>query len=54
MRGQIESAIRVARSALYGYLLTFLVVVIGILALSGVALFVGVSSLDPRPRTGAA
>jgi hypothetical protein len=45
MRSQIQPAIRIARSALYGYLLVFLTSVVGILALSAVALFAGVSSL---------
>jgi hypothetical protein len=45
MRSQIQPAIRIARSALYGYVLVFLVIVVGIMALSAVALFAGVSSL---------
>ena len=45
MRGQVQPALRVARSALYGYVLVFLIIVLGILAPAGVALFAGASSL---------
>lgn len=45
MTRQIQPAMRVVRSALYGYLLVFLTIVLGILTLSAVALFAGASSL---------
>jgi hypothetical protein len=45
MRGLFNPAFVVARSALYGYLLTFLALVIAVMLLSGLALMLSVSRL---------
>lgn len=45
MRNLIRPGMVVARSALYGYVLTFLMIVLGIMLLSVIALLAGVSRL---------
>lgn len=45
MRNLIRPGIVAARSALYGYVLTFLMIVLGIMLLSVIALLAGVSRL---------
>ena len=45
MRNLIRPGIVVARSALYGYMLAFLIIVLGIMLLSVIGLLAGVSRL---------